>query len=102
NTLYEMGFDPMLFEFPRQALEWLRKNKPAVVFTDLNMPDMTGIELISSVRDIYPREALPIFMVTTQNETQDNDEARKAGVNEITFKPFSAESLRSVLDKQAG
>lgn len=96
NTLYEMGFEPVLFEFPRKALEWIRENKPAIVFTDLNMPDMTGIDLISGIREFYSKAQLPIIMVTTQNEIQDNEDARKAGVNEITFKPFSKESLASV------
>ena len=102
STLYEMGFEPVLFEFPRKALEWFRNNKPDIVFTDLNMPDMTGIDLISGIREIYSKNELPVIMVTTQNETQDNEDARKAGVNEITFKPFSVESLGTAADRYLG
>lgn len=99
STLYEVGFEPVLFEFPSKALEWIKSNKPEIVFTDLNMPDMTGIDLIAGIREIYDREELPIIMVTTQNETQDNEDARKAGVNDITFKPFSKQSLGEVSGK---
>ncbi|MFN2341985.1 MAG: response regulator, partial [Desulfonatronovibrio sp.] len=88
-----------LFEFPRKALEWLKSNKPEIVFTDLNMPDMTGIDLIGGIRQIYTIKQLPIVMVTTQNETQDNEDARKAGVNDIAFKPFSKQSLEEVSGK---
>ncbi len=102
STLYEMGFEPVLFEFPRKALEWFRNNKPDIVFTDLNMPDMTGIDLISGIREMYSKNELPVIMVTTQNETQDNEDARKAGVNEITFKPFSVESLGTAADRYLG
>ncbi|WP_045215273.1 response regulator [Desulfonatronovibrio magnus] len=101
STLYEMGFEPVLFEFPRKALDWLKNNKPQVVFTDLNMPDMTGIDLIQGIREIYSKNDLPVIMVTTQNETQDNEDARNAGVNDITFKPFSKESLTSVYQESS-
>jgi CheY-like chemotaxis protein len=40
---------------------------------------------------------LPIVMVTTQNETQDNDAAIEAGVNAILHKPFTADDLGRVL-----
>ncbi len=74
------------------------------VKTDLNMPEITGIEFIGKAREIYPDQSLPIIMVTAQNEIQDNERARKAGVSDISFKPFTAESLKQGLDgvSQAG
>jgi CheY-like chemotaxis protein len=71
-TLYELGYEPVLFEFPASAIEWLQNEKPAMVLTDLNMPDITGIQLAQKIREKYASESLPIIMVTTQNESQDN------------------------------
>jgi CheY-like chemotaxis protein/HEAT repeat protein len=99
STLFELGCEPILFIKPLEAVEWLKNNKPDIVFTDLNMPGITGVELIERTRDIYPKEELPIIMVTTQNEMQDNEAAIKAGVNEIMFKPFSSDSLKQMLEK---
>jgi CheY-like chemotaxis protein len=99
STLFELGCEPILFIKPLEAVEWLKNNKPDIVFTDLNMPGITGVELIERTRDIYPKEELPIIMVTTQNEMQDNEAAIKAGVNEIMFKPFSSDSLKQMLKK---
>jgi len=99
NILYELGYEPVLFEFPAVALEWLEKKKPAVLFTDLNMPEITGIELVEKARQCYPREELPIIMVTTQNEMQDNEAALAAGVNDILAKPFTAETLQAAIEK---
>ena len=87
-----------MFEYPAEALKWLQENRPEVVFTDLNMPEITGTEFIGRVRDIYPDQSLPIIMVTTQNEVQDNEKARQAGVSDITLKPFTAESLKNALE----
>jgi CheY-like chemotaxis protein/HEAT repeat protein len=99
NILYGLGYEPVVFEFPAAALEWLEKEKPAVLFTDLNMPEITGIELVEKARQRYPREELPIIMVTTQNEMQDNEAALAAGVNDILAKPFTAETLQAAIEK---
>lgn len=96
-TLHELQYEPVLFEFPASALEWLAKEKPAMVLTDLNMPEITGVELTARIREKYSAAELPIIMVTTQNEVQDNKAALAAGVNKIIQKPFNAESLRTAM-----
>jgi CheY-like chemotaxis protein len=98
-TLHELGYDPVLFEFPASALEWLWTEKPLMVLTDLNMPEITGIQLAEKVRAKYPAKLLPIIMVTTQNESQDNEAAMAAGVNAILHKPFNAKTLGAAMDK---
>jgi len=97
NTLHELGFEPVLFEFPASALEWLEDNTPAMVLTDLNMPDITGIELTRRIRELFPKETLPVLMVTTQNEMTDHKAALEAGVNAIVNKPFTPQSLMEAM-----
>jgi len=97
-TLHELGFEPVLFEFPASALEWLQTEKPLMVLTDLNMPTITGIQLTERIRKKYSAKLLPIIMVTTQNESKDNEEAYMAGVNTIVYKPFNAKSLGAAMD----
>ncbi|MDZ7616944.1 MAG: HEAT repeat domain-containing protein, partial [Patescibacteria group bacterium] len=60
-TLHELGFEPVLFEFPAGALEWIAKEKPTLVLTDLNMPEISGIELTARIRNLYSREELPVI-----------------------------------------
>jgi len=98
-TLHELGFEPVLFEFPAGALEWLEQEKPALVLTDLNMPEISGIQLTEGIRKIYSSEELPVVMVTTQSDTQDHEAAEQAGVNDILIKPFNADSLRAAMGK---
>jgi len=98
-TLHELGYEPVLFEFPKSAIEWLQKEKPLMVLTDLNMPDITGIQLAEEIRKKYSAKMLPVIMVTTQNEANDNDAARLAGVNKIMHKPFNAASLKNAMDE---
>jgi len=98
-TLHELGFEPVLFEFPAGALEWLEKEKPALVLTDLNMPEISGIQLTEGIRKKYNSEELPIVMVTTQSDTQDHEAAERAGVNDILIKPFNADTLKAAMGK---
>ncbi|MCP3890647.1 MAG: response regulator [Desulfobulbaceae bacterium] len=98
-TLHELGYDPVLFEFPASAIEWLNKEKPLMVLTDLNMPDITGIQLTEMIREKYSAKLLPVIMVTTQNESHDNEAAHVAGVNSILQKPFNANSLGAAMEE---
>ncbi len=99
STLHDLGFEPILFEFPSSALEWLEEEKPALVLTDLNMPKISGIELAQKIREKYPSEELPIIMVTTQSDARDQCAAEAAGVNDVLSKPFDAETLRAAMER---
>ncbi len=98
-TLHELGYEPIVFEFPASALEWLQKEKPLMVLTDLNMPAITGIQLTEKIRERYSNKLLPIVMVTTQNEATDNEAAFASGVDSILHKPFNAKSLGEAMQK---
>lgn len=97
TVLNELNFEPVLFREPAKALAWLERERPLLVCTDLNMPEMTGIELIRRLRRLYGKEELPVVLVTTQEDRQDNEAAREAGANAILHKPFDAGKLGAVL-----
>ena len=84
------------------ALERIWKEKPDLILVDLNMPDITGIDLTRCVRERYSKEDLPIVMVTTQDEIRDYEEAYAVGINDIMQKPFSEEQIGNVLKKFTG
>ena len=99
GILHSLGCASTLFEFPAEALKAIRSDPPEFIFTDLNMPHINGIEFIREVRRRFDKASLPIVMVTTQNETQDNEAAFDAGVNAILHKPFTADDLGQVLEE---
>lgn len=100
KILNSLGFEPKLFNKPEQAVDFLlnMEGQPYLVCTDLNMPVMTGIELIRNVRHRFPKNELPILMVTTQNDIQDRNAAIEAGASEIIYKPFSEKTLSSAIE----
>ena len=98
-TLHELGFEPVLFEFPAGAIEYFMKETAAIMLTDLNMPEISGVQLAAQVRKKYSSKELPIIMVTTQNEVNDNKAAFEVGVDKIIQKPFNAKSLKVAMDE---
>ena len=102
TMLHNLGCESLLFEFPAKALERIQKDAPDVILTDLNMPDITGIDLAKSVRRWYSNGELPIIMVTTQNEGHDDKAALAAGINDIIHKPFTEMQIGKALAKFAG
>ncbi len=99
SIITELGYEPILFAEPAKALDWLQHEKPNFLCSDLNMPEITGIELIKEVRNLYSKEQLPIFLVTTQDEKQNNMTAIEAGVTEIVQKPFNTEIISKLFIK---
>jgi CheY-like chemotaxis protein len=102
TVLYNLGCESRLFEFPAKALEWVQKEKPDVILTDLIMPDITGIDFTKGVRRWYTNNELPIIMVTTQNETHAYKTAYAAGIDDIIHKPFTETQIGKALAKFAG
>jgi CheY-like chemotaxis protein/HEAT repeat protein len=102
TMLHNLGCESHLFEFPAKALERVQKEKPDAILTDLNMPDITGIEFTKGVRQWYNDVEMPIIMVTTQHEAQENKAAYAAGVNNIIHKPFTEAQIGKALAKFAG
>ncbi len=98
QTFHKINVAAETYEFPVKALEAVLESKPSIVFTDLNMPEMTGIELTLKIREKYKSSELPIVMVTTQSEGADHEKAYEAGVNRVINKPFTADQLSEAME----
>jgi CheY-like chemotaxis protein len=95
--LHNLGHASTLFEFPLEALGRLETEKPDILFTDLNMPKLTGIELARGARRLYPSGQLPIILVTTQDDSRDHADAYAAGIDAILLKPFTEAQLAAAI-----
>jgi two-component system, OmpR family, KDP operon response regulator KdpE len=73
-----------------QALDVFLKMPPALVITDLSMPEMDGIEL---TREIRQRSSTPIIVVSVRNQEQEKIRALDEGADDYITKPFSIQEL---------
>ena len=84
----------------QQALTTLKKQGNfEFVVSDWNMPNMTGLELLKSVRADAQLKHLPFLMVTAEAEKENIIEAVKSGVSNYVVKPFTAQTLQEKLNK---
>jgi two-component system chemotaxis response regulator CheY len=101
TLLRQLGCDNTIeAEDGQQALDLLRST-PGIdfVISDWNMPNMTGIELLKSVRGDPKLAHLPFLMITAEAEKENIVEAVKSGVSNYIVKPFTAQTLQEKLNK---
>lgn len=69
--------------------------KPDLIITDINMPNMNGIEFIRNARTVL--RFTPILVLTTESQTVKRDEAKKLGATGWLVKPVSGSDLLKVI-----
>ena len=78
-----------------EALSAVREAKPDLVLSDWNMPQMSGIELLTALR--AEGNAVPFGFVTSEGDANQRDRARQAGALFLISKPFSPDAVKEAL-----
>ena len=81
------------------ALNMLRNNKFDFVVSDINMPVMTGFELLSAIKADNNLKHLPVLMVTAEARKEDIVRAAKDGAAGYIVKPFTKATLEEKVQK---
>ncbi|MDF1579773.1 MAG: response regulator [Desulfuromonadales bacterium] len=97
KTLSAAGYEVLEAVDGQDALNKLSTSPVDMVVTDLNMPNMDGVELIKSLRRQPGNRFLPIVMLTTESQQQIKEEGKKAGASGWIVKPFRPEQLLAVV-----
>jgi len=101
-ALKDAGFNVMEATDGRDAVGQLSSATVDMVITDLNMPNMDGIELIRWVRGNAPTKFIPVVMLTTESQAERKDQGKAAGATGWIIKPFKPEQLLAVVKKVLG
>ena len=78
-----------------EALRLLPRGPYDLVITDINMPDINGLELISFIRRSELHKETPVLIISTQSSERDRARGLSLGANGYLIKPFSPEDLQS-------
>jgi two-component system, chemotaxis family, chemotaxis protein CheY len=99
-TLRREGYEVIEAVDGMDALKKLDGENPVqLIITDLNMPNMDGIELIKNVRVNPKCKFIPIIMLTTESQEDRKQAGRAAGATGWIVKPFKPEQLIGVVKK---
>jgi len=83
----------------KDALDKLDSSMVEMVITDLNMPEMDGLELIRQIRKTVKCRFMPILMLTTVSQEEKRREGQRAGASAWLFKPFHSHQLLEAVRK---
>jgi len=96
------GYDVTEAVDGQDALTKARSKQADVVLTDLNMPNMDGIQLIRELRKLPQYKFTPMLLLTTESAGDKKTEGKAAGATGWLVKPFNPEQLLATLKKVLG
>lgn len=82
-----------------EALKLLPTQEFDLIITDINMPDINGLELISFLKNNPQYSHLPLIIVTTERSEEDRKRGMALGAAAYITKPFKADELQEVIKK---
>jgi len=103
HTLHLLGYDRIVEARGGQDALLKLKNEPCnLIISDWSMPNMTGLEFLSALKEDPQLKKVPFLMITAKSERANVIEAAHAGVTHYMIKPFSAEALQKKLEAILG
>jgi two-component system, chemotaxis family, chemotaxis protein CheY len=80
-----------------EALEVLRSHTIGLVLSDVNMPNMNGLQLLESIREVEEWRSVPVVMITTEGSQAKVMKAVQLGASGYVRKPFTPDQIREKL-----
>ncbi len=84
-------------EHGQEALEKLDANWIDLIFLDINMPVMNGVELVQRMAKDGLMESIPVVIISTEGSETRIEQLRKAGITAYLRKPFKPEDIKKVV-----
>lgn len=97
RLLKALGLQARAAYGPGPGMLLLRAEKPDVLFLDINMPGLSGFEILSFVVREPGLSNIPVVVVTSDDQPQTRQHALRNGAKEVLIKPVMVEGLEKVL-----
>ncbi len=81
-----------------EALRILPREKVDMVITDINMPDINGLELVSFIRSNAQYKNLPLLIISTEGSERDRKKGLSLGADGYLTKPFDPKDLQAFIE----
>ena len=93
RILQRAGFTVTTAAGGKEAFELLRQQSFDLVYMDIRMPDINGLELISFIKKNEAHKTTPILIISTASSERDRERGMTLGASGYLVKPFTAEEL---------
>lgn len=101
-ALSKGGYSIIEAEDGAKGLEAARSAIPDLIISDLNMPNMTGLEMVKAIKGDAKLAHVPIFMLTTEASQEIAMQGKELGVMAWIVKPFIPDKLLAAVNKVLG
>ncbi|EFU6101699.1 aerobic respiration two-component sensor histidine kinase ArcB [Escherichia coli] len=99
SVLEKLGNSVDVAMIGKAALEMFKPGEYDLVLLDIQLPDMTGLDISRELTKRYPREDLPPLVALTANVLKDKQEYLNAGMDDVLSKPLSVPALTAMIKK---
>ncbi|MDC3379237.1 protein kinase [Planctomycetota bacterium] len=97
--LSRRGYRVITYRDPMVAMEHLSLDLPAAVITDMRMPGMTGLDVVTRVQEILGDDAPPVVVVSSEDDESMLEEAFRLGAADYLLKPVNEKELKAKLER---
>lgn len=85
-----------------EAVDLIKNEDFDLIFLDVHMPKMNGIEALKQIKNIKPEQIVIIFSSSSDPDFKDEEEAKRLGAFYCLYKPFTIDNLFKIMDKVMG
>ncbi|MCX5695014.1 MAG: response regulator [Candidatus Omnitrophica bacterium] len=89
------GLQALIATNGKEAVALVKKQKPQIVILDIQMPDMSGLEVLKEIKQID--SSIKVIMITVMDDEQTKNAARQLGADEFITKPIISDHLEEVV-----
>ncbi len=91
--LSRLAVDIVVASNGREAYDLIVSHRPSLVLLDLVMPEWTGLEVLTKLRETTEFSTLPVIMITARTQDDDIERGFKLGASDYVTKPFNLKEL---------
>ncbi len=91
------SYDCRVFIDPLEAMEYFSRESADLVITDMQMPKLSGAEVLAQIREI--NKLIPVIVITAYSNVDNAIEALRLGATDFVKKPYDIEELKIIIDK---
>jgi CheY-like chemotaxis protein len=100
--LKSMGYEAHSFLHPREAVQMmLDGSTPDLIVLDVNMPGVTGLEVLEFIRARENWDHIPIVILSVESADEEVDRAMRLGADGYVFKPMTMDELEEAIEEAA-
>lgn len=92
-VLEDAGYDVILMDNSRKAIDYIKQHKPDLILLDLFMPEMDGFDFMRRLSNGSNSLPYAVLIVTAYSNRENNEKAKKMGALDVIHKPVNISSL---------